>query len=176
LSEALPDFICPLVLDLIRDRQPQRHFRSRYRSLTFKPALRSPLEQLAEVNKAPRELGPEYVLTQTIMFDITTIVVARSASVLDWTDPKKRLPGNGLKLFRARVETGYGDQIDVSGYKRHPAGPVAECFWGTGSRPAVITGGLTFDTGSSMAVHYCPRILDIEVELGFWTIEEHGFR
>ena len=166
-------FVCPTVLEwmLAQTQKPRpRMFRSRFRSLTFVAPLRTPIEQLAEVNQPPRELGEEHVSLQILVFDVPVVVVARSASVIDWSDPKRRLPGNGLRLFRARVESSHGDQLDVS---RRPAGPVGECFWGTGSRPAVITGGLFYDPGASMLVRCLPRIPDIEVELGFWTLESY---
>jgi hypothetical protein len=170
MSEALPDFICPLVLERLRSQKPERVYRSRFRSLTFKAPIRTPLEQLAEVHlSVPRELDPKYTSVMTLMFDLPTILVARSASVIDWTNPKKRLPGGGLKLFRARVESSNGDRIDT-------ALAVGECFWGTGSHPAVITGGLFLDRGATLVVHCCPRIPDVEVDLGFWTVEDLGLR
>jgi len=177
------EFCCPRVLawmeDTLRaapvDRRPSFH--SRYRSLRFEAQeCRSPLEQLADSQgKRPRRwverMGD---VVMTIQFDLPTILVARSASVSDMEDPFRRLPAAGLKLFRARIETSSGDRKDTSyGSSTGSTSPTGECFWGTGSRPSVITGGMFFDRGSSLVAHCEHRVLGIEVELGFWTIEQH---
>ena len=174
MSEALPDFICPLVLERMRVQMKEGVvFRSRFRSLTFQAPRQSPVEQLAQVGQCPAELGKEHEFMQSIQVSFQTFLVARTASVIDWSDPKKRLPGNGLKFFRARVESSWGDPLDVGDYFQKTS-PVGECFWGTGSRPAVITGGVSLDQGSSLLVYCHPRVPDIEVELGFWFVENHG--
>jgi hypothetical protein len=150
-------------------------FNSRYRSLTFKTPERAPIEQLAEVHTDPRRRSLVNIdaTTASLMFDLPTVVVARSASVTDITDPMRRLPSAGLKLFRVRLEESYGNRIDMN-YSRGAGAPIAECFWGTGSRPAVITGGIFMDTGAQLLAHCTPRVWDIEIELGFWTVEMRG--
>ena len=177
MIEPLQGFVCPTVVDLMRASKDRYVFRSRFRSMTFLPPVRTPLDQLADTHRAaPPKLGPEHTSVATLHFPVYTILTGRTASVIDWTDPKRRLPANGLKLFRARLES-HWDAVDMAhGSPGHPAGPVGECFWGTGSRPAVISGGMTFEVGSYLKAHCCPRIPDIEVELGFWLIEGHPVR
>lgn len=168
MSEALPDSICPTVLDFMRLNKDTLEFRQRLYSLNFKAPVTTPLEQLAEAHGAGREkeLGQEHLSVQTLQFYMPTILLSRTASVIDWSDPKKRMPGNGLRFFRARTETSAGDRLET-GF------PVGECFWGTSGRPSIITGGLRFDPGASLVVFCLPRIRDIEVELGFCTIQYH---
>ena len=191
--EHTSNFVCPLVLRQVLDVLDRAHkpnaggyhapnpgarFSSRYRSVTIQAPVRGPLEQLAATHSQRRE-GRELVSlptqVMTIMFDLPTVVVARSASVLDTLDPMRRLPNGGLKLFRARLENSNGDRKDMSyGIPASISGPTGESVWGSGSRPAVITGGMFFQTGSSLTIHCTPRVQDIEVELTFWCLEQFG--
>ena len=183
VSDALPgnigQFCCPLVLESLRARSaanPNLVYVSRFRSVTVTAPVLSDVERLANSQtESTKFVGVEQYYT--IQFDIATLIVARSASVIDWSDPKKKLPSGGLKFFRARMERNNGDQIDTRGWGPGcGVGPVGEVFWGTGSRPAVLTGGVFMDQGSTLAVCCVPRLPDLEIDLGFWCIEERKRR
>lgn len=143
-------------------------FKSLLRTVNISSPEPAPIEQLAQAYN-PKRIPQDHEYCHHIQFDVETIVTGVVATVVDKTDPFRRLPHGGLKLFRFRIEESNGNQLTISDNKR---GALGNSFWVNGNRPAIIPNGLWLQTGQILLFYCTPLFSDLEIELGVQCLEQ----